>query len=83
MKNSETVMLLTTAGKNLRCRLPVSLPLMALALALALSCGCTTHSHYRDDGAKITVKKFVGIPYLKKEERTVIRPEGSRSRPVQ
>jgi hypothetical protein len=81
MKNSETVMLLTTAGKNLRCRLPVPLPL--LALVLALSCGCTTHSHYRDDGAKITVKKFVGIPYLKKEERTVIRQEGSGSRPVQ
>lgn len=74
-------MLFTTAGKNLRRRSPVSLSL--LALVLALSCGCTTHSHYRDDGAKVTVKKFVGIPYLEKEERTVIRPEGSGSRPVQ
>ncbi len=74
-------MLFTTAGKNLRRSPAVCLPL--LALALALSCGCTTHSHYQDDGAKITVKKFVGIPYLKKEERKVIRPEGSESRPVQ
>jgi len=74
-------MLFTTAGKNLRHRLPVCWPL--LALVLALSCGCTTHSYYQDDGAKITVKKFVGIPYLEKEERTVIRQEGSQSRPVQ
>jgi len=81
MKNSETVMLLTTAGKNLRRRLPVSLPV--LALVLALSCGCTTHSYYQDDGAKVTVKKFVGIPYIKKEERTSTRTPGSEYKPVQ
>ena len=74
-------MLFTTTGKNLRRRPPASLPL--LALVLALSGGCTTHSYYQDDGAKVTVKKFVGIPYLEKEERTVILPEGSQSRPVQ
>jgi len=78
MKNSETVMLLTTADKILRRSTEAS-----LALLLALSCGCTTHSYYQDDGAKITVKKFVGIPYLEKEERSVIRPESSQSRPVQ
>ena len=74
-------MLFKIVRKKPGYRRPVFLPL--LALVLALSCGCTTHSYYQDDGAKITVKKFVGIPYLKKEERTVIRPEGSRSRPVQ
>ena len=71
-------MLCTTTDKILRRSAEAS-----LALLLALSCGCTTHSYYQDDGAKITVKKFVGIPYLEKEERTVIRQEGSGSRPVQ
>jgi hypothetical protein len=68
-------MLVKIARKKLIDRQPVYLPL--LALVLALSCGCTTNSYYQDDGAKITVKKFVGIPYLKKEERTVTRPTGS------
>jgi hypothetical protein len=72
-------MLCTTAGKNLFRRPPVLLLLMSLAL----SCGCTTHSYYQDDGAKITVKKFVGIPYIKKEERSITRPEGSEYKPVQ
>ena len=65
-------MLCTTAGKNLCHRPPV-----LLALVLALSCGCTTHSYYQADGAKITIKKFVGIPYLEKEERTSTRPTSS------
>ncbi len=74
-------MLLTTASKNLYRRPPVLL--LLLSLALVLSCGCTTHSYYQDDGAKITVKKFVGIPYIKKEERSITRPEGSEYKPVQ
>ncbi len=74
-------MLFKIVRKNPDYRRPVCLPV--LALVLALSGGCTTHSHYRDDGAKVTVKKFVGIPYLEKEERTVIRQEVSNSRPVQ
>ena len=74
-------MLFKRARKNLGYRRPVCLPLMVLALAL--SGGCTTHSHYRDDGAKITVKKFVGIPYLEKEERTSTRQTGSEYKPVQ
>ncbi len=75
-KISESAILLTIAGKNRCRRRPVCLPL--LGLVLALSCGCTTDSHYQADGAKVTVKKFVGIPYLKKEERTKVRPEGSK-----
>jgi hypothetical protein len=74
-------MLVTTAGKNLRHRPPVFLTL--LVLVLALSCGCTTHSYYQDDGAKVTGKKFVGIPYLEKEERTSTRSTGSEYSPVQ
>ena len=53
-----------------------------LAVMLALSGGCTTYSYYQDDGAKITVKKFLGIPYLEGEERTTTRQGGSGSQPV-
>jgi hypothetical protein len=74
-------MLFKIASDNLNYRRSVCLPV--LALALALSGGCTTHSHYRDDGAKVTVKKFVGIPYIKKEERTSTRTPGSEYKPVQ
>jgi hypothetical protein len=81
MKNAGTGILFAAAGENPHCRKPV--PLLLLALLLTLSCGCTTHSYYRDDGARITTKKFVGIPYLEKEERTITRPEGSEYRPVQ
>lgn len=72
-------MLFKIASDNLNYRQSVCLTV----LVLALSGGCTTHSHYRDDGAKITVKKFVGIPYLEKEERTSTRQTGSEYKPVQ
>ena len=74
-------MLFKLVKKNPGYRRSVCLPV--LALVLALSGGCTTHSHYRDDGAKITVKKFVGIPYLEKEERNSTRQTGSEYKPVQ
>ncbi len=74
-------MLFKIVRKNPDYRRPVCLPV--LALMLALSSGCTTHSYYRDDGAKITVKKFVGIPYIKKEERTSTRMPGSEYKPVE
>jgi hypothetical protein len=74
-------MLFKIASDKLNYRQSVCLPV--LVLVLALSSGCTTHSHYRDDGAKITVKKFVGIPYLEKEERTSTRQTGSEYKPVQ
>ena len=48
--------------------------LLLLCLAVA---GCTTQSYYREDGTKVTVKKFAGVPYLEKEERTTSKPPGS------
>jgi len=46
-----------------------------LLSVLLLSLGaCTTDSYYRDRHTKVTVKRFIGIPYLEKEERTDTRP---------
>lgn len=56
--------------------------LLLAVLVLALFCGCTTHSYKRDDGALITVKKFVGIPYLEKEQWSTTRTPGSEYQPV-
>ena len=72
MKYAVAGVLFAAHGDIPQCRKPV--PLLLLVLMLTLSCGCTTHSYYQDDGARITVKKFVGIPYLEKEERTITRP---------
>ncbi len=74
-------LLIAVVGENLQFRKSVAL--LFLALMLPLSCGCTTHSYKRDDGAMITVKKIMGIPYLEKEERTITRPPGSEYRPLQ
>ena len=56
------------------CRVVLSHALMLCFLAAA---GCTTQSYYREDGVKVTVEKFAGIPYLEKEERTKVVPAGS------
>jgi hypothetical protein len=53
-----------------------------LILCLLTAAGCTTHSYYREDGVKITVKKFVGVPYLEKEESTKVLTPGSASQPA-
>lgn len=58
-------------------------PLLLMALTLPPICGCTTHSYIREDGAMITTKKIVGIPYLEREEKTTTRGPGSEYRPVQ
>jgi len=50
---------------------------LLIMLALLTAAGCTTDSYYRDDGAKITVKRIVGIPYLEKEETTKVVTPGS------
>jgi hypothetical protein len=42
-------------------------------------CGCTTQSYFRDDGVKVTVKKFAGVPYLETKERTRVVPVGSEN----
>jgi hypothetical protein len=54
-----------------------------LILCLLTAAGCTTHSYYREDGVKITVKKFVGVPYLEKEERTKVVTPGSGNQPAE
>ena len=51
--------------------------LYLFALCLPLAAGCTTQSYYREDGVKVTVEKFAGIPYLEKEEKTTVVPAGS------
>ena len=56
---------------------PVPRPVFILSLCLLTIAGCTTHSYYREDGAKVTVKKFAGIPYVEKEERTRVVAPGS------
>lgn len=48
-------------------------------LCFLVAAGCTTQSYYREDGVKVTVKKFVGVPYLEKEERTKVVPAGSEN----
>jgi len=48
-----------------------------LILCILGTAGCTTQSYYREDGVKVTVKRFAGVPYLEKEERTKIVPAGS------
>ena len=47
---------------------------LPVLLVMAIVTGCTTDSHYRDRHTKVTVKRFIGIPYLEKEEKTETRP---------
>jgi hypothetical protein len=54
-----------------------------LLLCLLTATGCTTHSFYREDGVKVTVKKFAGVPYLEKEERTKVVTPGSVNQPAE
>ena len=48
-----------------------------LILCFLVAAGCSTQSYYREDGVKVTVKKFAGVPYLEKEERTRVVNPGS------
>jgi hypothetical protein len=54
-----------------------------LIVCLLTAAGCTTHSFYREDGVKVTVKKFAGVPYLEKEERTKVVTPGSGNQPAE
>ena len=47
-----------------------------LLILLLLVSGCTTDSYIRDDGTKVTVKKFAGIPYLEENVSTESTPMG-------
>jgi len=53
-----------------------------LAAVLVVVTGCSTDSYYRGN-TKVTVKRFIGIPYLEKEESVKRRQPGSDSVPVQ
>jgi len=53
--------------------------LLAAVLMLA---GCSTDSYYRGN-TRVTVKRFIGIPYLEKEETVRRKQPGSDSVPVQ
>jgi hypothetical protein len=44
--------------------------------------GCSTDSYYKGN-TRVTVKRFIGIPYLEKEEKVRRKPVGSDSIPVQ
>ena len=45
-----------------------------LLILLLLVSGCTTDRYIRDNGAEVTVKKFIGIPYLEEEVTTESAP---------
>ena len=47
-------------------------------VTLLLISGCTTHSYFRDNGERITVKKFLGIPYLEEDKTTESVPTGQK-----
>ena len=49
-----------------------------LMLCFLAASGCSTQSYYREDGVKVTVKKFAGVPYLEKEERTKVVTPGAK-----
>ena len=53
-----------------------------LLVLLLLVSGCTTDRYIRDDGARVTVKKFLGIPYLEKDETTQSIPMGTTGHPM-
>ena len=48
-----------------------------LILCLLAGAGCSTQTYYREDGVKVTVKKFAGVPYLEKEEKTKVVTPGA------
>ncbi len=54
--------------------------LMILA-CLALG-ACTSNSYVREDGTRVTVKRFAGIPYLEEDVSTEVVPLGSPANPI-
>ena len=49
---------------------------VCLLIAVLVVSGCSTDSYYRGN-TKVTVKRFIGIPYLEKEETVKRRQPGS------
>ncbi|HYQ73461.1 MAG TPA: hypothetical protein VET88_16245 [Gammaproteobacteria bacterium] len=56
---------------------------LVLMTCLLVVTGCSTQTYYREDGAKVTVEKFAGIPYLEKEEKTRVVPAGAEYEPTE
>ena len=56
---------------------------ICLLAVMLLVAGCTTNSYYKDTNTRVTVKRFIGIPYLETEERVTRRQPGADSVPVQ
>jgi len=54
---------------------------ICLLAAVLLLAGCSTDSYYRGN-TKVTVKRFIGIPYLEKEKTVKRKQPGSDSVPV-
>ena len=42
---------------------------LVAVLTLVLA-GCTTSSYIKEDGTQVTVKRFVGVPYLEEDVKT-------------
>ena len=55
---------------------------ICLLAAVLLLAGCSTDSYYRGS-TKVTVKRFIGIPYLEKEESVRRRQPGADTVPLQ
>ena len=55
---------------------------VCLLIAVLVVSGCSTDSYYGGN-TKVTVKRFIGIPYLEKEETVRRRQPGADSVPVQ
>ena len=55
---------------------------VCLLVTVLLMAGCSTDSYYRGN-TKVTVKRFIGIPYLEKEETVKRKSPGADSVPVQ
>ena len=53
-----------------------------LLIAVLVVTGCSTDSYYRGN-TRVTVKRFIGIPYLEKEETVKRKSPGADSVPVQ
>jgi hypothetical protein len=50
---------------------------ICLLAAVLMVTGCSTVSYYKDSNTLVTVKRFAGIPYLEKEERTTRKQPGA------
>ena len=55
---------------------------ICLLAAVLLLAGCSTDSYYKGN-TRVTVKRFIGIPYLETEETVKRRQPGADTVPLQ